>query len=172
MIRSMRYLFVPAALVLSLGIASAQSKVAVINMQKAMLDTAELKKAAAEMEAKYKPRQAEIEKIQKELEGISQKLQTEGSKLTPQAEQDLNIQGQRKQRELQRMTEDLQAEVDGVRNEILQKGGQRLQQVVRKLSEEKGLDLVVDVTNAVYFKPAMDITKDATDAFDKAYPVK
>jgi hypothetical protein len=30
----------------------------------------------------------------------------------------------------------------------------------------------VDVTNAIYFKPALDITNDAIAAFDKAYPAK
>jgi Skp family chaperone for outer membrane proteins len=42
---------------------------------------------------------------------------------------------------------------------------------VKKLAEEKGLDLVVDTQVALYFKPVMDLTADATVAYDKAYPV-
>jgi outer membrane protein len=42
---------------------------------------------------------------------------------------------------------------------------------VKKLAEEKGVDLVVDTQIALYFKPAMDITADATAAYNKAYPV-
>ncbi len=46
--------------------------------------------------------------------------------------------------------------------------------VVKKIAEEKGLDLVVDVSNpiAVYFKPTLDVTGDAIAAYDKAYPAK
>ena len=44
--------------------------------------------------------------------------------------------------------------------------------VVKKLAEEKGLDLVIDASTALYFKDAMDITKDAIAAYDKAYPAK
>ena len=44
--------------------------------------------------------------------------------------------------------------------------------VVKKLAEEKGLDLVVDTSSALYFKPALDITNDAIAAYDKAYPAK
>ncbi len=154
------------------GIASAQTKVAVINLQRAVLESAEIKKASAEMEAKYKPRTTQIDQLQKDLQNISQQLQTNAGKLTPQAEADLQAQGQRKQRDLQRIQDDLQQDVDRERNEILGKSSQKMSEVVKKIAEEKGLDLVVDVSTTVYFKPAMEITADAIAAYDKAYPAK
>ena len=156
----------------AVSFASAQVKLAIINSQQSVIDTAEIKKAQAEMEAKFKPRQAQMEKLQKELQDIQSQLQAGQGKLTPQAEQNLQITGQRKQREFQRLQEDLQGDVDRERNDILSRSGARMQDVVRKLAEEKGLDVVVDVSNTVYFKPALDITKEATAAYDKAYPPK
>ena len=73
---------------------------------------------------------------------------------------------------MQRLGEDLQADVDRERNEILTKTSQKLKQVVDKLAEEKGLDIVVDAADTVFFKPALDLTKEATAAYDKANPVK
>ena len=32
--------------------------------------------------------------------------------------------------------------------------------------------MVIDTTNTLYYKPALDITKEATDAYDMAYPAK
>jgi outer membrane protein len=151
--------------------AAAQTKIAVINTQRAVLETAEMKKAAADLEAKYKPQQAEIEKRSKELQAIQEKL-SDASKLKPEEAAELQADGQRKQRALQRLTEDVQADVDRERNEILQRGGQRMQQVVARLAEEKGLDLVIDASDAVFFKTALDITQDAIAAYDKQYPVK
>ena len=153
-------------------LASAQAKVAVINLQKAVLGSAEIQKANTAMEAKYKPRADQIDKMQKDIASISQQLQSGSGKLSPQAEADLNAQGQRKQRELQRIQEDLQADVDRERNDILSKSSQKMSDVVKKIAEEKGLDLVVDVSTAIYFKPAMEITADAIAAYDKAYPAK
>ncbi|HYO82820.1 MAG TPA: OmpH family outer membrane protein [Bryobacteraceae bacterium] len=150
----------------------AQVKVASINRQLAVTETAEIKKAQGEMEAKFKPRQAEVEKLQKEIASLQGQLQSGQGKLTPQAEQGIQAQGQRRQRELQRLTEDLQGDVERERTEILQRVGGRMQDVVRKLAEERALDVVVDVSNTVYFKPALDITKEATAAYDKAYPLK
>ncbi len=154
------------------GLASAQTKLAIINLQRAVLESDEIKKASAELEGKYKPRQADMQKIEKELQGIQENLQKNAGKLTPQAEADLTAQGQRRQRELQRLTEDLQADVDRERNDILSKSSKQMTTVVSKLATEKGYDVVVDVTNTVFFKPALEITNDALAAYNKAYPAK
>src|ERR1700745_403516 len=76
--------------------ALAQAKVAVVNMQRAVLESAEIKAASAAMEAKYKPRVAEIDQLNKEIAAISANLQTNAGKLTAQAEADMTQQGQRK----------------------------------------------------------------------------
>ncbi len=162
-----------AAVCLALAASAfAQTKVAVINLQKAVVDTAEIKKASAALEAKYRPRQEQMEKLQKEIQSLQQQLQNLQGKLTPQAEQDMVGQGQKKQRDLQRISEDLQADVDRERTDILNSSGQRMTAVVKKLAEEKGYDAVVEISNLVYWKPALEITADATVAYDKTYPVK
>jgi outer membrane protein len=149
-----------------------QAKIAIINSQAAVIETAEIKKAQTELEAKYRPRQAQVEKLQKEIADLQQQLQAGQGKLNPQAEQDLQLRGQRKQRELQRLGEDLQGDVDRERNEILGRTGQRMQEIVKKMAEERGYDVVVDVSNTVYYKPGLEITKEATAAYDKAFPPK
>jgi outer membrane protein len=149
-----------------------QTKVAIVSMQRAVLGCAEIKKASAEMETKYKPRQQEMEKLQRELAGIQQQLQTNAGKLTPAAEAELNAQGQHKQRELQRMDDDLKADVTAERNDILGNTGRKMREVVHKLAEDKGLDVVVDEQSTLFFKPALDLTAEAITAYDKAYPVK
>ncbi|HXN45500.1 MAG TPA: OmpH family outer membrane protein [Bryobacteraceae bacterium] len=161
-----------AAGVAAVGVASAQTKVAVINMQQAVLATGDIKKQSAELEAKYKPRSLAIEQLRADLDGIQQKLQAGQGKLSPAAEQDLTVEGQRKQRALQRMSQDLQDEVDGARNEILGAAGRRMIEVIRKLADEKGVDVVVEGNSTLFFKAALDITADATAAYDKAYPAK
>jgi outer membrane protein len=168
----MRLLVVLSALLAAASAVSAQPKVAIINLQRAVLESAEIKKASTELEAKYKPRQQQMEKLQKDLQALQQNLQTNAGKLTPQAEADLTAQGQRKQRELQRLSEDLQADVERERNDILGKSSQRMQAVVKKLAEAKGVDIVVDISNTVYFKPDLEITTESIAAYDKEYPAK
>jgi outer membrane protein len=153
----------------SIGTASAQVKIAVINTQKALLDTEDIKKAQLDLEAKFKPRQDAMVKLQKELEGIQAQLNS--GKLNEVGTQEMQTEGQRKQRELQRMQQDLQDDVQNERTAILQRAGARMQEVVKKLADAKGLDIVVDSGNTVFFKATFEITADATAAYNKAYPV-
>ena len=167
-----RFLLVPALGLASMGIAPAQVKVGIVNLRTAVGETSEFKKAAAAFDARMKPQIEQVEKLNRELQGIQQQLETNAGKLTPQAAQDYQIQGQRKQRDLQRLTEDLQAERDRETNEIVGRVTQRMQEVVKKLAEEKTLDMVVDSNDTIFYKPALEITKDAIAAYDKAYAPK
>lgn len=161
-----------AATVVFLGASSlmAQGKVGIIDVQRAILETGQIKKAQAEMEAKFKPRQDELEAAQKELQDIQRQLETGGQTLTPAQTSDLQSRGQLVQRRAQRLQEDLEAQVTRDRDGILAQVGQRLQEIVTKMATAKDLDVLIDVSNAVYFKPGLDLTSEAIAAYDKAYP--
>jgi outer membrane protein len=165
-------LAVCAAGLFSTSVASAQMKVGIIDFQRAVLETAEVKKAASDMQNKYKPRQEAVEKAQRELNDIQTQFQASQGKLSAAGEAELQARGQRKQREVQRLTDDLNADVNAERDTIVQRAGQRITDIVKKIAEEKGLDLVVDRANAVFFKPSLEITSDVIAGYDKAYPVK
>jgi outer membrane protein len=154
------------------SIASAQVKLGVVNFQKAILETAEIKKASTDLQNKYKPRQDALEKVQRELSDIQTQLQASQGKLSAAGEADLTSRGQRKQREAERLNQDLQDDVNNERNAVLQRAGGRMTEIVKKIADEKGLDVVVDVTNTISFKPALEITAEATAAYDKAFPLK
>lgn len=154
------------------GGAQAQSigpaKIAIINAQKAVGETQEIKKAQTALEAKYRPRQQEIETLQHDLQGLQQQLNTPN--LPPEREAQLRQDATEKQKRLQREGEDLQSDVNAERQDVLGKAGRQMTQVIQKIAEQRGLDVVMDVTNTLYFKPALDITAEATAAYDKAYP--
>ncbi|HZS54132.1 MAG TPA: OmpH family outer membrane protein [Bryobacteraceae bacterium] len=146
------------------------AKIAIINAQKAVADTAEIKKAQASLEAKFRPRQQAIQTLQAQLESISKQLSAPN--ITPDREAQLRADGTQKQKEYQRLSDDLNADVNYERQDILGRAGRQMTEVVKKIAEQRGLDVVIDVTNTIYYKPALDITADATAAYDKAYPVK
>jgi outer membrane protein len=160
--------FVPAVTANAQAIAPA--KVAIINAQKAVADTQEIKKAQTTLETKYKPRQDAIQRLQTQLQTIQQQLGVQN--IAPDREAQLRADGVSKQKELQRLSEDLQSDVNNERQDILGKAGRQMTDVVKKIAEERGIDVVVDTTNTIYFKPALEITTEATAAYDKAYPAK
>jgi outer membrane protein len=171
-VRLFSVLAVCAAGLVSTSTASAQSKIAVVNWQKALLDTQEFKKIVADLTAKYKPRQDALEKAQRDLVDIQTQLQSSQGKLSAVGQADLEAQGQRKQREVDRLSMDLQDDTEKDRNEMVQHVGSRMTEVVKKLLDEKGYDAVFDTASTVAFKSGVEITNDAIAAYDKAYPAK
>ncbi len=150
--------------------AIAPAKIAIVNAQKAVADTQDIKRAQATLEAKYQPRQQAIQSLQSDLQNIQQQLASPN--MTPDREAQLRQTATDKQKQLQRLGEDLQADVNGERQDILGRAGRQMTQVIKKLAEDRGLDVIVDITNTLYFKPTLDLTAEATAAYDKAYPVK
>jgi outer membrane protein len=146
------------------------ARVAIINAQKAVADTQEIKKAQVTLEAKYKPRQDAMQSLQQQLQSIQQQLSTPN--VPPDKEAQLRSDGTLKQKQLQRLSEDLQSDVNAERQDILGRAGRQMAQVVKQLAESRGIDVVIDITNTIYYKPALDITPEATAAYDKAYPAK
>jgi len=167
----LRPLMVCSALAFLSQAAPAQTKVAVVNLQRAVFESAEIKKADLEMQKSFKPRQDEIDQLNKEIASLAAQLQNSAVKLTPQQEADLTALGQKKQRDLQRKSDDLNADATNYRNDVLSKSSQKMTDIVKKIAEEKGFDLVVDSQTALYFKSSMEITNDCIAAYDKAYPV-
>ena len=172
---ALRSAFLPALLacaaaVLSPAPASAQLKVGIVNFQQALLGTSDMEKASNDLLLKYKPQQDQLEALQKDLNEIQARLQD--PKTPPAMAPDLQADGQRKQREAKRITEDVQASAEADRNDILRRGTERMTEVVKKLADEKGLDVVVDSANIVFFKPTLEITQEAIAAYDKTYPPK
>jgi outer membrane protein len=154
------------------GAMAQQLKVATLNLEKALMDTGEMKKEQAALEARYKPAQARITKLQGELAELQKQLQTMGDKLKPEVQQEMVASGQKKERDLQRLTDDLQQDVDRDRTEVLTRGRPRIEAAVKKVAEEKGLDLIVDANSIFYSKPTFDISAEVTAAYNTAYPVK
>ena len=173
-VRSSVFLMLAAAAAVGLVQGQTQqfqpAKLAIINAQKAVADTQEIKKAQAALEAKYRPRQQAIEALQNDLQNIQRQLSTPN--LDPSREAQLRADGTQKQKDLQRLGEDLQADVNNERQDILGRSGRQMTEVVKKLAEEHGLDVVIDITNTIYYRPALDLTAEATAAYDKAYPAK
>jgi len=145
---------------------AAQTKVAVINFQEALLSTADMQKESAALEAKYQDRQEELNVLSVELQELQTKIQgATGAELAQ-----LQAEGQRKQIRAQRMTEDLQSDVEFDRQNILTAASGRMREIVQSLRAEKGFDLIVDSSSVLASDPLIDLTAEATQTYDAKHP--
>lgn len=167
----MRFVLPLVAAVVMAAPAMAQ-KVGVIDFQRAVVDSAEFKKAYAELEAKYKPKQDALQKAQQTLQDIQAQLSATQGQLSQAGTAELNAKGQRTQVTVDRLTQDLQEDFEADRDAALRVVTTRYADVLKKLATDKGLDIIADTTALHFFGPALDVTDAAIAAYNAAHPAK
>jgi len=149
----------------------AQNKVAVINVQAAIIGTKDGQKAAAELQAKAAPKQKDIEGKQNEINGLQDQLAKGQNTLSEATKNELYKNIEAKKKNLQRDVEDASAEMDQEQQKILQQLGQKILAVIERYSRDQGFTLVLDVSSPqspiMYASPTIEITKEIVDLYDK-----
>lgn len=164
----------PAAMAQAAPAAQSESKIGVINFQRAVIESAEFQKAFNDLQTKFQPRQAALQKAQQELQDIDTQLRASEGKLSASGTAELQARGQRKQTEVDRLSQDLQDDFNAARDDALRLTSTRMAEVLKKLADSKGLDVIIDTgTGAVpFFRDGMDVTDAAIAAYNAAYPAK
>jgi outer membrane protein len=139
------------------------SKVAVIDFERAVIESAEGKKAADKFNAKMDERTKELQGMQKQMEDNQEKLRTGERALSDTVKADLSRQISKLQTDITRKNEDAQKELEGLREELLQPIAGFASQLLTAYCREQGFTVVVDVSaptsNVLYYNAANDITE-------------
>lgn len=161
------------ALVLAAAIgAQAQTKVAVINIQGAIVSTKDGQKAAAELNAQTAPKKKELDQKQADINSLQDQLNKGQNTLSESAKNNLYKDIEQKKKTLQRDVEDAQADLEQEQQKLLQGLGQKMLAVIERYARDNGYGMVVDVsspqTPVLYASPAIDITKEIIELYDKS----
>jgi outer membrane protein len=147
-------------------------KVAVINIQSAIVSTKDGQKAAADLESKYGPRRKQVDARQAELASLRDQLQKGQNTLSDAAKNELYKNIDQKTKSLNRDMEDASAELQQDQDRLIQDLSQKIQVVLDKYAKDNAYALVLDVsaqqTPVVYASNTIDITKDVVDLYDKS----
>ena len=158
------------------GSAGAQTngKVAVINIQSAIISTNDGKKAAGEIQTRFNPKKAEVDRRQGEISQLQDQLNRGRNTLSEEARQNLTREIDQKNKALTRFTEDAQAELQQEEQKAMGELFGRVMQVIDKYAKDNGYTLVLDVssqqTPVLYASNTIDITKDIIELYDKNAP--
>lgn len=170
------FFVLPAALLCGALPSAAQNgnKVAVINVQSALVSTKEGQKAASEIQARFNPKKAELERRQTEIGQLQDQLNRGRNTLSDEARQTLVREIDQKTKALNRDTEDAQAELNQEEQKLMGELLGRMIQVVNKYAKDNGYVLVLDdssqQTPLIYASSTVEITKDIIELYDKNGP--
>jgi outer membrane protein len=167
-----RFIIAPfLALVFSLS-AWAQQKIAVIDMQQALLQTKDGQKAAAELRAKFTPKEQELQKRQAELQAKQEEFRKGENTLSDDKKATLSRDIDSMTRNLQRDSEDARQDVDQEQQRVLNELGQKMMQVLQKYATDKQLTMILDVSgqpnNVLFASNTIDVTRDIIALYDQS----
>lgn len=150
------------------------SKVGIINIQQAILQTNEGKRELEALEKKFDPTRTELQGLQKEVDDMKKQLDTQGPKMNDDAKNKLVRDIDTKQKTLQRKLEDAQQDFQSQQGEIVNRIGTKLMQVVDKYAKANGYAAIFDVSNpqspVLWAAQNTEITKEIADAYNAEPP--
>lgn len=172
-------LFSIAALAQAPGAAAATSptgtKLGIVSIADAIFATNEGKKELDSLQARFSGKQNELKAQNDEVEKLKADLQVKGDKLSEEERAGRVKTATDKQKNFQRNAEDFQAEVQQAEQEVQNRLGKKMLDVLDKYAKDNSFAVILDVSNpqtpVLWASPATNITKELVDAYNTASPV-
>jgi outer membrane protein len=146
------------------------AKLAFINIQAIAANSAAGKEASKRLADLNTKKAAEINEKNKQLQAAQTKLNTGGAVLSETARGQLEKDIERMQRDIQFTSQNAQAEMNDLQNELQGEFQQRLLPLVKAIAEEKGLQAVFSIQDSgvAYWDPGLDISDEVIKRLDTA----
>ena len=154
----------------------AQTRIAVADIQTALLRTKDGAKAADEIKAKFGPKEAEFNKRAQDLAAKQSQYQKAAATMSDEAKASTERDIQTAQKNLQRDADDTKADFQAEEQRLLSPIMEKMRAVLNKYAAEKQLTMVVDVSqggqgnNVLFADATSNITLALVTEYDKAEP--
>jgi len=151
------------------------TKVAIIQLQNALLLTKEGQKASAEMNTKFGPRRAALQKQQDDLTAMQDQLNKGAATLSEEARQKIAADLANGEKDLKRKGEDFESDVQTEEGRLMNELLPKIHDVIIKYATQNGFAMVIDVSNqqtgVLWADQGINITDPVVKIYDLAHPV-
>jgi outer membrane protein len=166
----------PAPAAAAASPAPVATKIGVVHIQDAILQTEEGKKEFDTLQQRFSPKQAELKGLNDEVENLKKQYQAQSDKLSDDERNTRAKTIDTKQKALQRNFEDAQAEFQQAEQELVNRLGAKMLKVLEKYAQTNSYSIVLDVSNpqsspVLWATQGTVITKDLVDAYNAENPV-
>jgi outer membrane protein len=146
------------------------AKVGYVVLQRVANESAQGKQATTRIQALQQKKAAELNEKNKQLQGIQAKLEKEAAVLSATAQADLAKQAEKLNTDIQRFTQDAQAEIQELQAQLQQEFQTRIEPVLAKVGVAKGLHFIFNGPDSglVWADQGLDISDDVIKALDAA----
>lgn len=151
------------------ALAFAQGKIAVVNVQEAILQTDQAQKRLADVRAEedYKSDKSEFDRLKEEFDELVRKLQTDMAVMSQEQQVAARQKLTSKQGDLEHVTGKLQQAEQAAGQSILQEMSPTVQEVLRELIATEGIGLLLQRNSVIHADAGYSITAKVTDKLNQ-----
>lgn len=145
-------------------------KIAYVDLQRALLEVEDGKKAKAKLKKEFDNKQSELDKKQAAVKKMKDDLEAGAMMMTEDAKRGKAMELQKQMYELQQLYLQLQGDLSQKEAEATKKIFDRMGKIIEQIGKEKKYDLILEKSESsvLYALPTMDITSDLIKRYNAA----
>ena len=165
----------PAAALPPAGNVTLPTKIAVIDIQVAIMNTKEGSAQAGTLQAKYQPKKDEFDKRQRDIQALQDQVKKGAATMSDDAKAKIERDMDAKTKSLQRDTQEVSDDYEQDMGKVFQELGNKMLQIIEQYAYQNGFAAVLDVSNrqtspVLWAAPSSNITADIIKLYDQAHP--
>lgn len=139
---------------------SGKAKIGYVDLQRALLQVEDGKKAKARLKKEFDQKQKQLDKKQKQVKKMKEELESGAMMMTEEAKRQKATELQKKMYELQQLYLQLQGDLSKKEAEATKEIFDRMGAIIEKIGKEKGYDLILEKTESsvLFARPSMNLT--------------
>jgi len=156
-------------LMLAPGIQAKELKIGYVDMNRALNECDEGKKAIEILERMVKEKQEMIRKKEEEIKKLDEEISRQSSILNPDALREKQDEKERLMRDYRRMVKDSQEEVEKKRQDFMEKILKQLRETAQQIGKEEGYTIIFEkvASGIVYIPKEFDLTDKLIERFNE-----
>ena len=154
-------------LLLVAGSAAAELKIAVLDTQRALVESEEAKVISQQIQDELQSEEAEVKALGEEILAMQEKLQKDGEVMSATEQRKAQKEIEDKQIDYQFMVNKLQKEVQDRRQDLVQQMLPKIDAVLKDLIELEGYNLIMERNSLRYVNSKHDITRKVTEKLNE-----
>ena len=165
--RLLATLFLTPLLALSAPAAMAEVKIAIVDVQGAILQSEEAQRLLQQIQAEFKDEEDEIRQIQSDAATMLERLQKDAEVMSDAEKRRLQQQIESKNNDFVFFRQKLQRQVEERQQELFSGIQGKVQKAIEELVKSEDYDLILPRQAALYVNPVYNITRKVTEKLNE-----
>lgn len=145
----------------------AAPKIGVVDMERILRQSKAGERARHQLDQEKEDKKKILDQKKKEVDRLREEIEKKGTQLSAAARKDKEDQVQEKGRDLMRMAQDYESDLQRRDNELTQRILQDCQEIIQKIARENDFSLILEKRAVLFGSDGLDVTEKVLTALDK-----